>query len=77
MITDFSQKLIGLTGTTEEVAQAAKSFRVYYSLGEKDEDGDYIVSCLSLSPISYPACAVGGYCQCGSPCRWTTQYACT
>ncbi|XP_067949439.1 protein SCO2 homolog, mitochondrial-like [Watersipora subatra] len=40
---DFSPKLIGFTGTTEEIDTVAKSFKTYYSLGEKDEDGDYIV----------------------------------
>ena len=48
MFVDFSSKLIGLTGTAEEIAEAAKSYRVYYSLGEKDADGDYIVSWLYM-----------------------------
>ena len=41
---DFSPKLIGFTGTTEEIKSVTKSYRVYYSLGPKDDDGDYIVS---------------------------------
>jgi len=40
---DFSTKLIGLTGTSQEIADVAKSYRVYYGFGDKDSDGDYIV----------------------------------
>jgi len=40
---DFHPSFIGLTGTEEEIKLATKSFRVYYSLGPKDDDNDYIV----------------------------------
>ncbi|XP_008048959.1 protein SCO1 homolog, mitochondrial [Carlito syrichta] len=42
-VKEFSPKLIGLTGTEEEIGQVARAFRVYYSPGPKDEDEDYIV----------------------------------
>ncbi|XP_006011481.1 protein SCO1 homolog, mitochondrial isoform X2 [Latimeria chalumnae] len=42
-IKEFSPKLIGMTGSMEQIEQVARAFRVYYSQGPKDEDNDYIV----------------------------------
>ncbi|NXR24819.1 SCO2 protein, partial [Cinclus mexicanus] len=40
---DFHPRLMGLTGTTEQVRAAAAKFRVYVSAGPRDADGDYVV----------------------------------
>lgn len=42
-VQDFHPRLLGLTGSTEQIAQVSRSYRVYYSAGPKDEDQDYIV----------------------------------
>lgn len=39
----FDSEAIGLTGSAEQVAEAASRFRVYYQLGEPDLEGDYAV----------------------------------
>lgn len=42
-IKEFSSKFIGLSGTSDQIQQVCKRYRVYYSPGKKDVDNDYIV----------------------------------
>ena len=39
----FSPKLVGLTGTEAQVAEAAKMFKGYYTKGEPTTDGGYLM----------------------------------
>ena len=39
----FSDDLIGLTGTPEQIADAASKFRVFYARGEESETGGYLM----------------------------------
>ena len=39
----FSEDLIGLTGSAEQVDQAAKAFAVYYQKGEESDAGGYLM----------------------------------
>lgn len=39
----FSDDLLGLTGTAEQIEQAAKAFAVYYAKGETSEAGGYLM----------------------------------
>lgn len=40
---EYSPKLIGFTGSEDEIREVSKKFRVYYGKGERDENNDYII----------------------------------
>ncbi|VDD75469.1 unnamed protein product [Mesocestoides corti] len=42
-VKEFSPKLVGLTGSPDQIKITAKRYRIYYSKGPPDRDGDYIV----------------------------------
>ncbi len=44
----FHPGTVGLTGTPEQVASAARAWRVYYRKAAPDEDGDYLVDHSSI-----------------------------
>lgn len=50
----FSPDIIGLTGTPDQIAAAAKAFRIVYSKGEPTPDGGYLVDHLRITYLFGP-----------------------
>jgi protein SCO1 len=51
----FSPDIIGLTGTPDQIAAAAKAFRVFYARGEAIEGGGYLVDHSNIVYLFGPA----------------------
>lgn len=51
----FSPDIIGLTGTPEQIDAAAKTFKVYYSRGEDQPGGGYLVDHSNVTYLFGPA----------------------
>jgi len=45
---DFHPRILGLTGSHDQLHDVTKAFRVYHSPSPKDDDGDYLVSTFAL-----------------------------
>lgn len=53
-VSAFHPRLVGLTGSPEEVAAVAKQFAIYYTKGEKQASGDYLVNHSRLAMLFGP-----------------------
>ncbi len=50
----FSDRLIGLTGSEEEIAEAAHAYRVYYARAEDDSSTEYLMDHTSILYLMDP-----------------------
>ena len=48
IVLDFHPRILGLTGSHDQLHDVTRAFRVYHSPSPKDDDGDYLVIVLVL-----------------------------
>jgi protein SCO1/2 len=54
-VSHFGPRMVGLTGTPEQVRQAAKAYRVYYAKGDDgQDDGTYLMDHSSITYLMGP-----------------------
>jgi protein SCO1/2 len=53
-VTHFHPRMVGLTGTPEQVAAAAKAYRIYYRKAQDEGMGDYLMDHSSLYYLMGP-----------------------
>ena len=53
-VASFHPRLVGLTGSGEAIAAAAKAYRVYYAKGPVDADGNYVMDHTSFVYLMGP-----------------------
>jgi cytochrome oxidase Cu insertion factor (SCO1/SenC/PrrC family) len=53
-VANFHPRLVGLTGTPEEVRAAAKAFRVYYAKAKSESASDYLMDHSSIVYLMSP-----------------------
>lgn len=51
----FSDRLIGLTGTPEQIEDTAAAFKVFYSRGETSDDGAYLMNHSTIAYLFGPS----------------------
>lgn len=51
-MSEFHPKLIGLTGSSEEIRNVARAYRVYY-MKTNEEDSDYLVDHSIVMYVSF------------------------